>query len=233
MRAILLAAGLGTRLRPLTDTVPKCLVPVGGEALLDTWLRRLAQAGVDRVLVNLHHLADVVRRHVAESPWADFVELVDEPVLLGTAGTLVANKPFLRGGDALLVHADNWCTASLDAFVVAHRARPAGCTMTMMTFETRHPRECGIVTTDARGVMVAFDEKPANPSGTTANAAIYALSPDLYGPLDGVSDFSTEVVARSPGRVFTWPSDGDLVDIGTPERYGALQARLAGGSGSP
>lgn len=226
MRAILLAAGLGTRLRPLTDTVPKCLVPVGNEVLLDMWLRRLSEVGIDRVLVNLHHLADVVRRHVASSKWAGFVEFVDEPVLLGTAGTLVANKGFLRDGDGLLVHADNYCTASLGAFIAAHRSRPAGCTMTMMTFETGQPRECGIVATDARGVMVAFDEKPANPSGTTANAAVYALSPEIYGPLEGIFDFSTEVVARSAGNVFTWPSDGDLVDIGTLERYRALLARL-------
>jgi len=229
MRAILLAAGLGTRLRPLTETVPKCLVPVGREVLLDMWLRRLSEAGVDRVLVNLHHLADAVRRHVAGSQWADLVEFVDEPVLLGTAGTLVANKSFLQCGDGLLVHADNYCTASLGAFVEAHRSRPAGCTMTMMTFETSQPRECGIVTTDARGVMVAFDEKPANPSGTTANAAVYVLSPEIYGPLDGVSDFSTEVVARSAGAVYTWPADGDLVDIGTMDRYGALLARVERG----
>lgn len=229
MRAILLAAGLGTRLRPLTETVPKCLVPVGREVLLDMWLRRLSEAGVDRVLVNLHHLADAVRRHVAGSQWADLVEFVDEPVLLGTAGTLVANKSFLQCGDGLLVHSDNYCTASLGAFVEAHRSRPAGCTMTMMTFETSQPRECGIVTTDARGVMVAFDEKPANPSGTTANAAVYVLSPEIYGPLDGVSDFSTEVVARSAGAVYTWPADGDLVDIGTMDRYGALLARVERG----
>jgi len=229
MRAILLAAGLGTRLRPLTDTVPKCLVPVGNEVLLDMWLRRLSEAGVERVLVNLHHLADTVRRHVAASRWAELVEFVDEPVLLGTARTLVENKAFLQDGDGLLVHADNYCTASLGGFIGAHRNRPAGCTMTMMTFETRQPRECGIVTTDARGVMVAFDEKPAEPKGTTANAAVYVLSPDLYGPLEGVSDFSTEVVARSAGAVFTWPADGELVDIGTAERYGALLARLGQG----
>jgi len=224
MRAILLAAGLGTRLRPLTDTVPKCLIPVGDEVLLDTWLRRLSQLGIDRVLVNLHYLADVVRRHVASSAWSDLVELVEEPVLLGTAGTLVANASFLRGDDGFLVHADNWCTASLDALVNAHRGRPSECTMTMMTFETTNPEECGIVITDDRGVMVGFDEKPANPSGTTANAAIYIVTPDLYEPLVAVSDFSTEVVARSVGKVFTWPADGDVVDIGSLERYSSLQA---------
>jgi mannose-1-phosphate guanylyltransferase len=226
MRALLLAAGLGTRLRPITETVPKCLVTVGREVLLDMWLRRLSEIGVDRVLVNLHHLGDVVRQHIASSTWSDFVEFVDEPVLLGTAGTLVANKSFFQGEDGLLVHADNYCTASLDEFIAAHHARPEGCTMTMMTFEASHPRECGIVTTDARGVMITFDEKPANPLGSIANAAVYVLSPELYGPLNGVSDFSTEVVAQLADRVYTWPSDGDLVDIGTLDRYRTLLARV-------
>lgn len=225
MRAILLAAGLGTRLRPLTDTVPKCLVPVGKEVLLDMWLRRLSEAGIDRVLVNLHHLADVVRRHVASSPWSDFVEFVDEPVLLGTAGTLIENRSFFQGEDGLLIHADNYCTASLGRFICAHHDRPPGCTLTMMTFETSHPRECGIVITDARGVMIAFEEKPMYPPSTTANAAIYVLSPELHETLEGVSDFSTEVVARLGGSVYTWPADGELVDIGTSERYQALLAR--------
>lgn len=225
MRAILLAAGLGTRLRPLTNTIPKCLVPVGNEVLLDMWLRRLSEAGVERVLVNLHHLADVVRRHVAASPWSDFVEFGDEPVLLGTAGTLIANRSFFQGEDGVLVHADNYCTASLGKFIDAHHDRPSECSMTMMTFETVRPHECGIVITDARGVMVAFDEKPLNPVVNRANAAIYVVSPELYLPLEGVSDFSTEVVARSVGSVYTWPADGELVDIGTSERYQALLAR--------
>jgi NDP-sugar pyrophosphorylase family protein len=77
--------------------------------------------------------------------------------------------------------------------------------------------------------MVAFDEKPTNPSSATANAAIYVLSPELYEKLDGVSDFSNEVVARLGGFVYTWSADGDLIDIGTSERYQALLTQLGRG----
>ena len=67
MKAFLLAAGVGSRLRPITDTIPKCMVPIGGQPMLDIWLDAFDRAGVDEVLVNLHHLPDVVRRHLDDA----------------------------------------------------------------------------------------------------------------------------------------------------------------------
>ena len=64
MKAFLLAAGVGSRLRPITDTIPKCMVPIGGQPMLDIWLDAFDRAGVDEVLVNLHHLPDIVRSHL-------------------------------------------------------------------------------------------------------------------------------------------------------------------------
>ena len=87
-RALLLAAGLGTRLRPLTNHVPKCLVPIKGKPLLGYWLDLLLRAGIERVLVNTHYLPDPVRRFCAESPWANRIDLVHEESLAGTAGTI-------------------------------------------------------------------------------------------------------------------------------------------------
>ncbi len=88
MRALLLAAGLGMRLRPLTDTVPKCLVPIRGKPLLGYWLELFLGGGVERVLVNTHHLPETVRHFVAESPWRERIALVHEDRLLGTGGPL-------------------------------------------------------------------------------------------------------------------------------------------------
>ena len=78
MRAVLLAAGLGTRLRPLTDTVPKCLVPIKGKPLLDIWIESLLQAGVERILVNLHYKHELVEDHIAKSVYREQVETVFE-----------------------------------------------------------------------------------------------------------------------------------------------------------
>lgn len=163
MRAILLAAGLGTRLRPLTYSVPKCLVPINGKPLLSIWLERLIEAGIGPLLINTHYLADRVNDFIRECPQHSWVSLVHECDLLGTAGTLIANLGFFKGEDGLLIHADNYCLADFRAFVRAHKARPTECLMTMMTFRTDSPSSCGIVQLDERGVVVEFHEKIASP----------------------------------------------------------------------
>src|SRR5260221_3640312 len=142
MRAMLLAAGLGTRLRPLTNTIPKCLVPIKAQPLLGVWLDRLTHAGIGPFLVNTHYLPEQVQAFVASSPYRDRVTLVHEEELLGTAGTLIANLEFFEGQDGLLIHADNYCLADFHDFVRAHRQRPPHCLMTMMTFRTETPASC-------------------------------------------------------------------------------------------
>ena len=126
MRALLLAAGLGTRLRPLTDTMPKCLVPIHGKPLLGIWLERLSNAGVGPFLVNTHYLSDQVRNFLANNVCVDQISVVEEAELLGTAGTLRANLTFFAGEDGMLIHADNYCLANFDDFLRAHQNRPAG-----------------------------------------------------------------------------------------------------------
>ena len=96
MKAILLAAGLGTRLRPITDTTPKCLVPIGSKPLLQIWLERLSEAGIGPFLINTHYLADQVKTFVEESAFRKKITLVHENHLLGTAGTLIENLDFSK-----------------------------------------------------------------------------------------------------------------------------------------
>jgi mannose-1-phosphate guanylyltransferase len=231
MKALLLAAGFGTRLRPLTDAVPKCLVPIGGRPLLGIWLARLSAAGCGPFLVNTHYRAEQVGAFVGASPHRGQVTLAHEPVLLGTAATLIANRAFFGGEDGLLVHADNYCPADFGAFLAAHRRRPPGCLMTMMTFRTDAPSACGIVTLDERGVVVDFAEKPALPRGNLANGAVYALSAELLAGLPagaGVpTDFSTQVLPSLVGRIHAWETAAPLIDIGTPRTYAMANALTA------
>ena len=108
IRCLLLAAGFGTRLRPLTETTPKCLVEVGGKPLLADWIVKLKAIGCEKVLINTHYLAANVERFIVDSNFSDIdIELVYEPTLLGTAGTLLANHDFFRGSTGILIHADN------------------------------------------------------------------------------------------------------------------------------
>lgn len=230
MKAILLAAGLGTRLRPLTDTVPKCLVPIAGRPLLDIWLEQLGRADIRPVLINTHYLAPTVAAYVRASHYAGDVTLVHEPVLLGTGGTLLANRDFVGRASVLVAHADNLCVCDLRAFAVAHQARPAGAAMTMMTFTTAAPESCGVVRLDARGIVTEFHEKVANPPGNLANGAVYIFEPEVVDDAASLGsatvDLSTEVIPRFLGRIYAWHNDGVHLDIGTPSALAAAAAML-------
>ena len=221
MRALLLAAGLGTRLRPLTDRVPKCLVPIGGRPLLEYWLTLLIEGGLERVLVNTHHLAQQVRDFVARSPWNGQVMLTHEDTLLGTGGTVLRNRSFFGVQPFLVAHADNLTRFDVRAFLRRHANRPGGVEITMMTFEADSPSSCGIVEEDARGVVTAFHEKVTNPPGNIANAAVYIFEPAVVDFMESlgkeVVDLSTEVIPNFLGRICTYRNAIYHRDIGTPE----------------
>jgi mannose-1-phosphate guanylyltransferase len=221
MRALLLAAGLGTRLRPLTNRIPKCLVPIQGKPLLAYWLDLLLLAGVEKVLVNTHYLSDVVREFVAVSPWRDRIILIHEDELLGTGGTVLRNRAFFENRAFIVAHADNLTRFDVRAFIRRHETRPAGTLITMMTFRTDAPESCGIVEEDERGIVIAFHEKVANPPGTLANAAVYIFEPPVFRLLESlhkeVIDLSTEVIPNFVGRMCTYHNSDFLRDIGTLE----------------
>lgn len=219
MRAILLAAGLGTRLRPLTETIPKCLAPIKGVPLLSIWLDSLAHAGIGPFLINTHYLHKQVEAFANASPHKNAIILMHEAELRGTAGTLIANLDFYEGRDGLLIHADNYCLADFEAFLLAHEKRPPECIMTMMTFRTETPSSCGIVELDDRGIVVGFHEKLSNPPGNLANGAVYIISSKLIegfaNDFREASDFSTEVISTLLGKIYCYETKETFIDIGT------------------
>jgi len=221
VRALLLAAGLGTRLRPLTDHVPKCLVPVRGKPLLGYWFDLLLGNGIERVLVNTHHLADQVRHFVEASPWHGRIELLHEETLLGTGGTVLRAGAFFRNQAFLVAHADNLSRFDVAAFLRRHAERPAGAAITMMTFDTDAPRTCGIVTEDAQGIVTGFFEKVAHPPGNRANGAVYLFEPSVLDFLAGLPgpfiDLSTQVIPHFLGRMCAFHNADYHRDIGNPE----------------
>ncbi len=227
MRALLLAAGLGTRLRPITNTVPKCLVPIHGKPLLEYWLDMLISNGIERILINTHYLPGAVRAFVGTSRWHGTVDIVHEDELLGTGGTIVKNRAFFEDKSFLVAHADNLTRFDLNAFIVRHRERLAGVEITMMTFTTDAPQSCGIVELDDSGTVIAFHEKVSSPPSNQANAAVYIFEATVIDYMESLGkqfvDVSTEVIPNFLGRIQTFHNIDYHRDIGTPESLAAAE----------
>ena len=141
VNSLLLAAGLGTRLHPLTNSVPKCLIPIAGWPLLDIWIQKLVECGVREARINTHALAKVVRAHIAQINAEGWLRLVEayEPVLLGSAGTVTANVNLADDADEVLViYADNFSDIDLRPLIAFHRQH--GDPLTMVLFRRPTPQ---------------------------------------------------------------------------------------------
>jgi mannose-1-phosphate guanylyltransferase len=206
-------------------------VPIHGRPLLDYWLDLTFAAGVERALVNLHYFPDAVRAHVAASPWRDRIDLTFEETLLGTGGSLVANRAYFDGAPFIAAHADNLTDVDLRALMEAHARRPRSCALTMLAFRTDDPRSCGILERDARNVVRKFHEKVENPPGNLANAAVYIVEPEIVDFAARLSkpfvDLSTEVLPHFERRIFAVEHYGYHRDIGNPDALRKAHAEFS------
>ena len=220
MKAFLLAAGVGSRLRPITNTTPKCMVVIDDRPLLDIWLDALDRAGVDEVLVNLHHLPDVVRRHLAERPASHVIRTSFEPELLGSAGTLLTNREWVEGEDFFLAcYADNLTDFDLRSLIDAHSENGEIATLTV--FHSENPSAGGVVELDAVGRIIGFAEKPSEPVSDLTNAGMYAFDSSVLDEIDGTlpSDIGYDLLPRLVGRAQAVLVEGYFRDVGTTDAY--------------
>ncbi len=226
MKAYLLAAGLGTRLRPITDKIPKCLVPICGRPLLAWWMDLFASCGVTEVLINTHYLPDPVRQFIKENNSTSSVKLVEvyEEQLKGSAGTIRDNRDFVKGcDDFLIVYADNLTNADLKAMTEFHLSKKAPLTMGL--FHTNRPKECGIAALDADDHITEFVEKPEHPKSDLANAGVYVANAVLfeYIPKEGMCDLGKDVLPKLVGSMYGYEIKDYLIDIGTMPNYEKAQ----------
>ena len=229
MKAFLLAAGHGTRLRPITDTIPKCLVPIQGVPLLALWLESCNRLGVDEVLINLHAHAAPVREFLQGRMGATPVRIVEEPKLLGSAGTLRANRDWIGSDDLFWVfYADVLNRADLAGMLRLHRERRPAATLGV--YQVSDPRRCGIATADQNGVIERFVEKPADPDGNWAFSGLMIGTPEMLKVIsdDIPVDIGFHVLPRLTGRMVAFPIRDYLIDIGTMENYQKAQATWPG-----
>lgn len=234
MKAFLMAAGKGTRLKPYTDVHPKCLIPIHGTPLLKIWIDLLASHGVTEILINTHHHSDQVEQFVSEirPHIQSIVQTVHEPKLLGSAGTVWNNRDFVGDQDDFLIaYSDNLTNLDLSEMVTVHRRSNRERTiLTMALMNAPDPKACGIATLDNDKNIISFVEKPDNPKSDLANAGIYIASKEIYEVMQGkrghladvgqVWDLGHHVLPLLTGRMRGFHiTPYYLKDIGTPEAY--------------
>ncbi len=233
MKAFILAAGNGERLRPLTDTIPKCLVPIQSVPLLAIWLELCRRHGIDEVLVNTHSHANAVREFLGRQSGDLKVQLVQEKVLLGSAGTLLANRRWIGPDEDFWVfYGDVLTNMDLTRMLELHRA--GGQAATMGVYRVANPSQCGIVTVDQNHIVRDFTEKPSRPVSDLAFSGILIATPSIFDeiPKRTPADLGFDVLPNLVGRMSAYLIGDYLVDVGTPASYQGAQMSWPGLDGS-
>jgi mannose-1-phosphate guanylyltransferase len=224
MKALILAAGEGTRLRPLTLTCPKPMLPVGDAPLLVHIIRWLRGQGIRDVAINLHYLPEVITAYLGDgSRFGVQITYSYEDPILGSAGAAKKLEGFLSS-PFLVVYGDMLLDVDLEPLVKLHRS--SGSAVTIGLMEVDDPSSKGVVQLDERGRVLRFVEKPrpGEIQGRLVSAGIYLVEASVMEqiPANSYYDFGHDLIPRllSEGvPLFARLLDGYLLDIGTPESY--------------
>jgi NDP-sugar pyrophosphorylase family protein len=228
MKALILAAGKGTRLNHLTANTPKPMLEIGGEPLLAHHVRRLAAAGVREIAINLHHAAGVIASYFGDgSRYGVRLEYSYEPQLLGTAGAAKKLAAFLNE-PFYVIYGDVFNNVDLEELAAFH----AGCkaayataaALTLSLYRVPNPSECGLVQLASDGRITRFVEKPPPEEVFTdlANAGLLVCDPGVlaWAPAATVYDFGRDLIPELLAQdvpVFGKPISAaeHVIDIGT------------------
>jgi mannose-1-phosphate guanylyltransferase len=178
---MLLAAGLGTRLRPLTYQVPKPMVPVLGKPVMDHIVRLLARHGFDDVIANLHYFPDQIRERFGDgSEWGLKLAYSYEEELLGTAGGVRNVREHFGGETFLIISGDALTDIDLTALWQRHREASAVATLALKRVDD--PSQLGVVIVGDDGRIQGFQEKPAPEEALSnlGNCGIYVMEPEIF-----------------------------------------------------
>lgn len=211
-------------MRPLTDSIPKCLVPICGRPLLDIWLDLCARSGITDVLLNLHAHAQLIEDHLGKAGSSINVCVVHEKQLLGSAGTIAANRDWI-GSDTTfwVLYSDVLTTADLRQMGEFHSLHEGIATLGV--YRVPDPSSCGVAITNDSGVIVDFEEKPQHPRSDWVFTGIMVANRDLfdYIPSCVPADIGFQVLPRLVNHMNAYPIHDYLLDIGTMDNYQKAQ----------
>jgi len=225
---MVLAAGVGERMRPLTDRAPKPLLPVANRPVMGYVLEHLARHGFTEVIANLHYRARDIEAHFRDGgQYGVSLSYSHEEELLGSAGGLKRCQETFSEEDFLVTGADDLTDMNLTAMLAAHRA--AGAIASIGLVEVAETSEYGIVVTDEAGRIQHFVEKPTGPApSNTANTQIYLFRQEIFSfiPEAGFYDFGKQVfpaLVAAGLPFYGFRLEGYWRDIGSVKDYLAAQ----------
>lgn len=228
MRAIILAGGLGTRLRDAVPDVPKPLALVNGEPFLSLVMRNLRRNGVDEVILSIGHMGEMIRETYGDNFEGARIIYSEESSPLGTGGALRKAIALTPDEPALALNGDTYLDIDHSAIMRAHLA--GGSKITIALKEVGDTKRFGKVDVE-NGRVISFREKGGSGPGLI-NAGVYVISPGLFDGFSRIPPFSFEtdflperLAALRPGCFIT---QGAFIDIGAPEDYRRAQAFFAG-----
>ncbi len=232
MRAVVMAGGEGTRLRPLTANQPKPLLPVANRPIMEHVLRLLRRHGLDETIVTVQYLASLVRGYFGDgSDLGMRLSYATELVPLGTAGSVKNAASALSDDTFLVISGDALTDIDLSAVIRAHRDK--GALVTVCLSRVPDPQEFGIVVTDEQGQVERFVEKPTwgQVVTDTVNTGIYVMEPEVFAHVASgrVVDWSADVfpaLVELGAPVYGYVADGYWEDVGTHASYHAVQAAV-------
>jgi NDP-sugar pyrophosphorylase family protein len=229
MKAMILAAGFGTRLRPLTDRLPKALLPVAGIPLIEWNLRLLRRHGISDVVINLHHLGTRIEQHLGDGTRFGLrLSYSREPIILGTGGGIKQVEPFFGGEPFLVLNGDTLLEVDLDALVRFHRER--GALATMVVRADPDPDRWGAVEVDEGQGVVRIGgrgRKEPIPAEKRMFAGVHVMHPGLLvsvpcGRESSIIDAYVRELENG-AVIAAFEMTGYWSDVGTPERYAQAQ----------
>lgn len=226
--AMILAGGLGTRLRSVISDRPKVLAPVCGRPFLSYLLDQVGAAGIRRVVLCTGHRGEQIEALYGDA--YDGLKLVHsrETTPAGTGGALRIARGHVDSSSILVLNGDSYCAADLRGLWDWHHVQPAH--VSVVTAEVEDASSFGRVETDSAGRVVRFAEKTPDPTPGPINAGIYLMHTALLGriPADRAVSLETELFPRwvNAGGVFAYATRARFLDIGTPERFGTAETFL-------
>jgi NDP-sugar pyrophosphorylase family protein len=241
MKAMVLAAGQGTRLHPLTEQIPKALVPVAGRPMIEYSLLLLKRYGIRDIIINLHHLGDQIERYLGDGAQLGLqISYSKEPELLDTGGGLLKAKPFFQGGPFIVINTDVLIDVSLSELIEFHTKKGAAASLVLRPDPLAD--QYGSMEIDSDGRIHRFLQAriASTPSVLTTKlmfTGVQVLEPRIFDymePDDGVRKFSTTKdtyprMLLHQERLFGFRFDGFWQDVGTASRIKEAEESLEAG----